>query len=116
MIGRLRGIVAEVSEEDALIDILTQPKNAVVKQFTKLLSLEGAELDVRPSALRAIAKKALKRKTGARGLRSILEQALIDTMFELPNSSNVEKVVVEEATIDENKPPLLVYREAAKKA
>ena len=70
----------------------------------------------RPRKRRAIAKKALARKTGARGLRSILEQSLIDTMFELPNSSNVEKVVVEEATIDENKPPLLVYREAAKKA
>jgi ATP-dependent Clp protease ATP-binding subunit ClpX len=74
------------------------------------------ELEIRPAALRAIAKKALARKTGARGLRSILEQSLIDTMYELPNSPNVEKVVLEEATIDENKPPLLVYREAAKKA
>ena len=64
----------------------------------------------------AIAKRALKRKTGARGLRSILEQALIGTMFDLPNASNVEKVVLDEATIDEDKPPLLVYREAAKKA
>jgi ATP-dependent Clp protease ATP-binding subunit ClpX len=71
---------------------------------------------VRPNALRAIARKALNRKTGARGLRSILEQSLIDTMFELPNISNVEKVVVDENTIDENKAPLLVYREAAKKA
>ena len=66
--------------------------------------------------MKAIAKKALDRKTGARGLRSIIEQSLIDTMFELPNSSNVEKVVVEESTVEENKPPLLVYREAAKKA
>jgi ATP-dependent Clp protease ATP-binding subunit ClpX len=78
--------------------------------------MEGAELEFRPGALRAIAKKALNRKTGARGLRSILEQSLIDTMFELPNTLNVEKVVVEEATIEENKPPLLVYREAAKSA
>ncbi len=68
------------------------------------------------AALKAIARKALARKTGARGLRSILEQSLIDTMFELPNATNVDKVVVEESTIDENKPPLLVYREAAKKA
>jgi ATP-dependent Clp protease ATP-binding subunit ClpX len=66
--------------------------------------------------LRAIAKRALARKTGARGLRSILEQSLIDTMFELPNTANVDKVVVDESTIEENKPPLLVYREAAKKA
>ena len=78
--------------------------------------MEGVELEIRPSALQAIAKNALDRKTGARGLRSIIEQSLIDTMFELPNSSNVEKVVVEESTVDENKPPLLVYREAAKKA
>jgi ATP-dependent Clp protease ATP-binding subunit ClpX len=78
--------------------------------------MEGVELEVRPTALKAIARKALARKTGARGLRSILEQALMNTMFELPNLNNVEKVVVDENTIEENKPPLLVYREAAKKA
>jgi ATP-dependent Clp protease ATP-binding subunit ClpX len=78
--------------------------------------MEGVELEVRPAALKAIARKALARKTGARGLRSILEQSLIDTMYELPNQTNVEKVVIEEATVEENKPPLLVYREAAKKA
>ena len=77
---------------------------------------EGVELEIRPSALKAIARKALARKTGARGLRSILEQALIDTMFELPHTANVEKVVVDENTIEENQPPLLVYRESAKKA
>ena len=81
-----------------------------------MLALEGVDLEIRPNALRAIARKALARKTGARGLRSIVELALIDTMFDLPNSSNVERVVVDESTIDENKPPLLVYREAAKKA
>jgi ATP-dependent Clp protease ATP-binding subunit ClpX len=95
---------------------LTEPKNALVKQYTKLLAMEGAELEIRPSALKAIAKKALARKTGARGLRSILEQSLIDTMYELPNAANVEKVVVDESTIEDNKPPLLVYREIAKKA
>jgi len=117
LVGRVPVIatLAELSE-DALVDILTQPRNAVVKQFAKLLSMEGAELEVRPAALKAIARKALTRKTGARGLRSILENALIDTMFELPGLSNVEKVVVEESTIDENKPPLLVYREPAKQA
>jgi ATP-dependent Clp protease ATP-binding subunit ClpX len=117
LVGRMP-VVATLAEltEDALVQILTEPKNALVKQYSKLLAMEGAELEIRPAALRAIAKRALARKTGARGLRSILEQSLIDTMYELPNSTNVEKVVVEEATIEENKPPLLVYREAAKKA
>jgi ATP-dependent Clp protease ATP-binding subunit ClpX len=117
LVGRVP-VIAALSElsEDALVEILTEPKNAVVKQFSRLLSMEGAELEVRPAALKAIARKALARKTGARGLRSILENALIDTMFGLPGMSNVEKVVVDESTIDENKPPLLVYREAAKQA
>jgi ATP-dependent Clp protease ATP-binding subunit ClpX len=117
LVGRVP-VIAALSElsEDALIEILTEPKNAVVKQFSRLLAMEGAELEVRPTALKAIARKALARKTGARGLRSILENALIDTMFDLPGMSNVEKVVVDESTIDENKPPLLVYREAARQA
>jgi len=117
LVGRMPVVttLAELSE-DALVQILTEPKNALVKQYGKLLAMEGVDLEIRPSALRAIARKALARKTGARGLRSILEQSLIDTMFELPNSVNVDKVVVDESTIDENKPPLLVYREAAKKA
>ncbi len=117
LVGRMPVIasLAELSEE-ALVEILTEPRNAVVKQFAHLLGMEGVELEVRPTALKAIARKALARKTGARGLRSILENALIDTMFELPGLSNVEKVVVDESTIDESKPPLLVYREAAKQA
>ena len=114
LVGRMPVVtaLAELSE-DALVQILTEPKNALVKQYSKLLSMEGVELEIRPAALKAIARKALARKTGARGLRSILEQSLIGTMFDLPNTSNVEKVVVDEATIEENKPPLLVYREAA---
>jgi ATP-dependent Clp protease ATP-binding subunit ClpX len=117
LVGRMP-VVATLSElsEDALVQILTEPKNALVKQYGKLLAMEGVDLEIRPSALRAIAKRALARKTGARGLRSILEQSLIDTMFDLPNTANVDKVVVDESTIEENKPPLLVYREAAKKA
>jgi ATP-dependent Clp protease ATP-binding subunit ClpX len=117
LIGRLP-VIATLDElsEDALMQILTEPKNAIVKQYAKLLAMEGAELEVRPNALKAIARKAQVRKTGARGLRSILEAALIDTMFDLPDVSNVAKVVVDESTIDENKPPLLVYREEAKKA
>jgi len=117
LVGRLP-VVATLAEltEDALVQILTEPKNAVVKQFAKLLAMEGVELEVRGNALHAIARKAIARKTGARGLRSILEQALIDTMFDLPNLSNIDKVVVDESTIEENKSPLLVYRESAKQA
>ena len=117
LIGRLP-VVATLAQldETALIQILTEPKNALVKQYQALLTMEGAELEVRQAALSAIAKKAIARKTGARGLRSIMEQALIDTMFELPNQANVEKVVVDESVIDDNKPPLLVYRESAKQA
>ena len=115
--GRLP-VVATLAEltEEALVQILTEPKNALVKQYGKLLAMEGVDLEIRPSALRAIARKALARKTGARGLRSILEQALLDTMFDLPNQDNVDKVVIDESTIEENKPPLLVYRESAKTA
>jgi ATP-dependent Clp protease ATP-binding subunit ClpX len=117
LVGRMP-VVATLTEltEEALVQILTEPKNALVKQFARLLQMEGVELEIRPSALQAIARKALTRKTGARGLRSILEQALIDTMFELPHTANVAKVVVDENTIEEEQPPLLVYREAAKKA
>ena len=117
LVGRMP-VVATLGElsEETLVQILTEPKNALVKQYAKLLAMENVELEIRPNALKAIAKKALARKTGARGLRSILEQALIDTMFDLPDSSNVEKVVLDESTIEDNKAPLLVYRELAKKA
>ena len=117
LVGRMP-VVATLGEltEDALVQILTEPKNALVKQYAKLLAMEGVELEILPDALRAIAKRALVRKTGARGLRSIVEQSLIDTMYELPDSQNVERVVVDEKTIEDNKPPLLVYREIAKQA
>ena len=117
LVGRMP-VVATLAEltEDAMVQILTEPKNALVKQYSKLIAMEGAELEIRPEALRAIAKRALARKTGARGLRSILEQSLINTMYELPDSDDVEKVVVDESTIVENQAPLLVYREVAKKA
>lgn len=117
LVGRMP-VVATLAElsEDALVQILTEPKNALVKQYAKLLAMEGVDLEIRPAALKAIAKKALARKTGARGLRSIMEHALIDTMYELPTASNVDKVVVDDSTIEENKPPLLVYRDLAKKA
>jgi ATP-dependent Clp protease ATP-binding subunit ClpX len=115
LVGRLP-VVATLGEltEDALVQILTEPKNALVKQYQKLFMMDGVELEIRPSALAAIARKALKRKTGARGLRSIMEQALIDTMFELPLLDGVAQVVIDEHIIEENAKPLLVYREQAK--
>jgi len=110
LVGRLP-VIATLQEldEDTLIQILTEPKNALVKQFQKLFAMEGAELEIRPAALRAIARKAVKRKTGARGLRSILESALLDTMYELPTQGNIKRVVLDEATIDGQAKPLLVY-------
>ncbi len=113
LVGRLP-VVATLSElsEEALVKILVEPKNALIKQYQQLLAMEGVELDVRASALQAIARKALKRKTGARGLRSILEAALIDTMFDLPSLDGVAQVVLDESNIDEGSKPLLVYREA----
>ena len=115
LVGRLP-VVATLGEltEEAMIQILTEPRNALVKQYQKLFSMDGVELEIRPSALGAIARKALARKTGARGLRSILEHALIDTMFELPALDGVAKVVVDEHIIDDGAKPLLVYREQAK--
>ncbi|MFM1881363.1 MAG: ATP-dependent Clp protease ATP-binding subunit ClpX, partial [Pseudomonadota bacterium] len=97
LVGRLP-VVATLDEldEPALIEILTGPKNALVKQYQQLFQMEGVELEIRPAALAAIAQKAIKRRTGARGLRSILEQSLLDTMYDLPSQKNVSKVVVEE--------------------
>ena len=115
LVGRLP-VVATLGEltEDAMIQILTEPKNALVKQYQKLFLMDGVELEIRPSALSAIARKALARKTGARGLRSIMEQSLNDTMFELPTLELVAKVVLDEHTIDDEVKPLLVYREQVK--
>ena len=117
LVGRLP-VVATLAEltEDALIQILVEPKNALIKQYSKLLDMEGAELEIRPAGLHAIAKKALARKTGARGLRSILEHALLDVMYELPSQQNVVKVVIDENTITNGAKPLLIYSDAAKAA
>ncbi len=117
LVGRLP-VVATLDElrEDALIEILIEPKNALVKQYQALFAMEGVELEIRPAALSAIAKKAIKRKTGARGLRSILEQVLLDTMFDLPGQSNVTKVVIDESAITGDGKPLLIYGEPQKLA
>ncbi|MBA3034456.1 MAG: ATP-dependent Clp protease ATP-binding subunit ClpX [Gammaproteobacteria bacterium] len=115
LIGRLP-VVANLTELDeaALMQILVEPKNALLKQYHKLFAMEGVELEVRPSALQAIAKKAVKRKTGARGLRSIMENVLLDTMFELPSLANVTKVVIDENMIESGSQPLLIYADQPK--
>jgi ATP-dependent Clp protease ATP-binding subunit ClpX len=115
LVGRLP-VVATLGEltEDALVQILTEPRNALLKQYQKLFAMDGVELEVRPSAMKAIARKALARKTGARGLRSIVEHALIDTMYELPTYDGVAKVVVDDHIIEDGVKPLLVYREQVK--
>lgn len=117
IIGRLPVITTlEELDEAALVQILTQPKNALVKQYQKLFELEGVELEIQPQALQAAAQKALERKTGARGLRSILERALLNTMFELPSLKNVEKVVLHAAAINGEAKPKLVYKPQEKQA
>jgi len=112
LIGRLP-VLATLTQldETALVQILTEPKNALVKQYQALLGMEGSELEVRPGALAAIAKKAIARKTGARGLRSILEGSLMDVMYDLPSLKNVQKVVIDESTIAIDGKPLLVYKQ-----
>ena len=109
-IGRLP-VVATLQEldEDALISILTEPKNAITKQYRKLFEMEGVEVDFREDSLRAVARKAMERKTGARGLRTILENILLDTMYDLPTLENASKVVIDEAVINGDSPPYIMY-------
>jgi len=117
LVGRLP-VVATLDElnESALVEILIEPKNALIKQYQRLFEMEGVDLEVRPAALLAIARKALKRKTGARGLRSILEHVLLETMFELPGMTNVQKVVVDDNAITGDGKPLLIFSESSKVA
>ena len=110
-VGRLP-VVATLDELDeaALISILTEPKNALTKQYRRLFDMEGAELEFREDALRAVATRAMQRKTGARGLRTILENVLLETMYELPSMKNVGKVVVDETVIEGSTKPYIVYK------
>ena len=109
-VGRLP-VIATLMEldEEALVQILTEPKNSLTKQYKKLFEMENVELDFREDALRAIAKKAMTRKTGARGLRSILESVLLDTMYEIPSKNDVSKVVIDESMIVDGTDALLIY-------
>jgi ATP-dependent Clp protease ATP-binding subunit ClpX len=109
-VGRLPVIaVLDELDEDQLVQILTEPKNAITKQYESLFDMEGCEIEFREEALRAVARKALERKTGARGLRSILESVLLDTMYELPSLDNVTKIVIDEAVIHGESRPLMIY-------
>ena len=110
-VGRLP-VVATLEELDeaALVKILTEPKNAITKQFKKLFEMENVELESRPDALAAIAKMAIKRKTGARGLRTIVESVLLGTMYDLPSQENVSKVVVDESVIEHKSEPYVIYQ------
>ncbi|CAC9568547.1 ATP-dependent Clp protease ATP-binding subunit ClpX [uncultured Gammaproteobacteria bacterium] len=115
LVGRLpvQTALSELDEE-ALMQILTKPKNSVVKQFQEIFSMEDVKLTLRKSALSAIAKLAIKRKTGARGLRSILEDMLLDTMFELPSLSGVSEVIIDKTVVEKKKLPLMVYKSTKK--
>ncbi|MEE9336506.1 MAG: ATP-dependent Clp protease ATP-binding subunit ClpX [Methylococcaceae bacterium] len=116
-VGRLP-VVATLEEldETALVEILTQPKNALIKQYQHLFEMEGTELEFRDDSLSAIAQKAMERKTGARGLRTILENILLETMYEIPSADNISKVVIDEGVILGTSDPLLVYETEKKKA
>lgn len=116
-VGRLPVIATlEELDEEALVQILTEPKNSLTKQYEKLFTMEGVEVDFRDDALRAVATKAMERKTGARGLRSIMESVLLDTMYRIPSEKNVVKVVVDESVIKGESEPLLVYENSEGKS
>ena len=116
-VGRLPVIATlEELDETALMQILTEPKNALTKQYARLFEMEGVDLEFRSDALHAVARKALERKTGARGLRSILEGILLDTMYEIPSAKDVSKVVIDESVIEGTSKPLLIYERSEQPA
>lgn len=116
-IGRLPVMAAlEKLTTDDLVRILTEPKNALVKQYQKLLSLDNTELEFEPEALRAIAKKAIERNTGARGLRSIIEEIMMDVMFDIPSNENIEKVIITKEAAELSGEPTVIYKDSEKKA
>ena len=116
-VGRLP-VVATLHElnEDALIDILTKPKNALVKQYARLLDMDGVKLKFQDEALRAVSRKALARNAGARGLRAILENAMLDVMYEIPSNKGIREVVITVEVIERGERPLMVYEKEAERA
>ncbi|MBQ2858845.1 MAG: ATP-dependent Clp protease ATP-binding subunit ClpX, partial [Alphaproteobacteria bacterium] len=117
LIGLLPVITTlEALDEDALVKILTEPKNAVVKQFTAMLEMDGVKLNITDDGLRAIAKLAVARKTGARGLRSILERVLLQPMFEAPDKEDLAEIVIDADVVDGKKQPVEIMKESKKAA
>lgn len=115
-VGRLPVVATlEDLDEEALVEILTVPKNALIKQYQKLFEMENVRLDFKPDALVAIAKKAIVRKTGARGLRAILEELLLDMMFDVPGMKDIEELVINEDVVEKRKEPVIVYANKSKK-
>src|SRR5690606_16956745 len=116
-IGRLP-IIATLHElnEEALVDILTRPKNALVKQYQRLFDLDGVKITFAPGALRAVANEALERRAGARGLRAIMEHAMLDIMYDVPSRADIKEVVVNEEVITKGEQPLVVYAKEADSA
>ncbi|MGL5641561.1 MAG: ATP-dependent Clp protease ATP-binding subunit ClpX, partial [Paraclostridium sp.] len=110
-IGRIPVVATlELLDEDALISILKEPKNSLVKQFQKLFELDGVELEFEDAALRAIAKKAIERNTGARGLRSIVENIMMDIMYEIPSRDDIKKIILTEESVKEEAEPVVVLK------
>ena len=110
-IGRVPVTVAlDLLDEDALVDILTKPKNALVKQYRKLFAYEEVDLDITEEAARAVAKKSLEQKTGARGLRTIMENALMDVMYTIPSDDSIARCIITEEVVNDNAKPVLEYR------
>jgi ATP-dependent Clp protease ATP-binding subunit ClpX len=116
-VGRLP-VIATLHEldQDALVQILTQPKNALTKQYRRLFEIDGVQLKFTDGSLYAIARKALGRKSGARGLRSIIESAMLDVMYDVPSDPSIKEVIVNEETIEHNKQPIIVYEEQKESA
>ena len=115
-VGRLPIVVTlDQLDENALVQILTEPKNALCKQYEKLLDMDGIQLEFEPDALREIAKQAISRKSGARGLRAIIENVMLDTMFELPSRADVEKCVIDVDAVDGKSKPKLILTEKKRK-
>jgi ATP-dependent Clp protease ATP-binding subunit ClpX len=115
-VGRLPIIVTlDALDEEALIRILTEPKNALVKQYEKLFELDGVSLEFHPDALRTVAQEALKRNTGARGLRAILEDIMLDVMYEIPSREDIARVIITKETILKKEKPLVVAMDRKKK-
>lgn len=116
-IGRIPVVATlELLDEDALVSILKEPKNSLVKQFQKLFELDGVELEFEDAALRAIAKKAIERNTGARGLRSIVENIMMDIMYEIPSRDDIKKIILTEESVKQDSDPVIVLKDEEESA